>query len=80
MVQVGVATTDRLVHAIRPGRPAPARTRTSEAAHRYLESLEQAHRHRLDQELNRTHYRPIEPEAPGAGADGPTHDDKEENQ
>jgi len=57
--KAAVATPERLVCVTRPGRPVPTRCQQSEAARRYLDELERAHRARLDQELNRTHYRPI---------------------
>ena len=56
--KLAVATPERLVHVTRPGRPAASKCQQSDAARRYFEDLERAHRARLDQELNRTHYRP----------------------
>ena len=58
--KLAVATPERLVHVTRPGRPVPGRCQQSDAARKYLDSLERAHRARLDQELNRTHYRPTQ--------------------
>ena len=52
--KVAVATPERLVCVTRPGRPAPTRCQQSEAARRYLDELERAHRARLDQVLTLT--------------------------
>lgn len=58
----GTATADRLIHRQRAGKPRPAHTRGSEAAQRFLDSLESAHRDRLARERNQTPYRAREVE------------------
>ncbi len=55
--RVATATCERLVHRTRRGKSAPARTRDSEAAQRYLEDLVEAHDERLAQERNQIDYR-----------------------
>jgi transposase InsO family protein len=54
--RVATATTERLIHERRRGKPTPQRTRGSAAAQAYLEKLVQAHDDRLDRECNLTSF------------------------
>jgi transposase InsO family protein len=53
--RVATAAAHELLHRSKPGRPAAPRGR-SEAARRYLEGLQQAHKERMARELNLTRY------------------------
>lgn len=51
------ASSEQLIHRQRPGKPRPPHQRGSEAAQRYLDSLDEAHRQRLQRERNQIPYR-----------------------
>lgn len=54
--RVATAVPQQLLHRTRAGRPSRPRARDSQAAQRYLESLEKLHEERRLQELNLTQY------------------------